>query len=216
MSAAICTLAHCRGVLDIRVLRGGRVETSCPQCDRRRAGICRDCPQPVYGTVGKAIRCASCARRARLKAGKRHRDDPEVRRRVAARDRRRYRTSEEYRERKRRNRRAWATRNREKIRRAKRRFLMKEGPSREKYLATQRRHNADPVRAEKKRQHAVARYYELHPIRPDPHCAGCKGRLAWSGAGAPPRWCDDCCSPAEKSRRRKLGRSITVVREAVA
>lgn len=35
----------------------GGLEWGCPKCDRRRAGICADCPQPVHGKVGRAERC---------------------------------------------------------------------------------------------------------------------------------------------------------------
>lgn len=229
MPANVCPLARCQrarlvAIPGERVTRrlGGSTLTYatarlvCPKCERRRAGICQDCPARVEGATGKALRCARCKRRARRHSDKKCRSRPEIRRRIAARGRRRYRTDAAYRDRRRAAGRDWARRNPEKKRRAARRLLLTEGPSREKYLATQRRHNADPVRIAKKRVWALARYYERHPVRPDPHCHGCSGRLEYSGVGLPPRWCDDCCSPAERARRRKLGRSIRVVATSVA
>jgi hypothetical protein len=198
------------------VLPGGSVVESCSRCARRRAGICRDCPQKVHGAIGKALRCEACNRRTRRANEKKHRSDPDVRRRLNAKARRRRIEDPSYAERRRAGSRTWTQKNPERKRLLNRRLLLSEGPSRERYLKTQRRHNANPKRQAKKRAHALARYYELHPTRPDPHCAGCRGRLAWGGTGKPPKWCDDCCRPAEKSRRRKLGHSITVVLEGAA
>jgi hypothetical protein len=216
MSAAICLKRFCGGIITSHVVEFGRVVHSCARCERKARGICRDCPNPVYGRVGWALRCETCAAKKRALEDKRFRADPDVKRHIAARDRKKYRKNKAFRDRKRRQRREWAARHRDEVARAKRRFLMREGPSRDRYLATQRRHNADPVRAEKKRVHARARYYVLHPERPLPICAGCRLRLNWGGTGAPPKWCDDCCPAAEKSRRRRLGRSITVIREVAA
>lgn len=42
----------------------GRVRWVCDACERRKAGICRDCPRPVSGTVGKSHRCDRCRRKA--------------------------------------------------------------------------------------------------------------------------------------------------------
>ena len=57
-----CALTKCRGVLTLTTDDLGRVHATCGQCARRRAGLCRDCPRPVDGTVGKAVRCAACRR----------------------------------------------------------------------------------------------------------------------------------------------------------
>lgn len=53
----------CGGVLEDRVDRLGRATIVCPRCERRRAGICRDCPRRVRGVPGRATRCPSCSRR---------------------------------------------------------------------------------------------------------------------------------------------------------
>lgn len=56
------------------VLPGGFVKLSCPRCARREAGICRDCPGPVSGTVRKAWYCAKCRERRIRLANKLYRD----------------------------------------------------------------------------------------------------------------------------------------------
>lgn len=58
----------CGAALILGVDQSGRVTTRCPQCERREAGICRDCPRPVEGRRLSAIRCADCKRRASSKA----------------------------------------------------------------------------------------------------------------------------------------------------
>lgn len=54
----------CGSVLETIVLRGGTTRTSCPRCERFKAGICRDCPARVAGRVRKARRCAACTEEA--------------------------------------------------------------------------------------------------------------------------------------------------------
>lgn len=216
MSAELCALRSCRQRLIIETVTGGRVVVRCPGCERRDAGLCRDCPAQVEGEVGKAIRCRRHKHARRNAQGKQSRHRDHVRAKINARDRRRRKTDAAFRERRLALGRQWRKKNPEKKRAAARRLLLSEGASRETYLATQRRHNADPMRIAKKRAQAQARYYELHPERPIPTCRGCEKRLQFSGSGAPPRWCDPCAPPAEKRRRLKLGRSIRVIEASVA
>jgi len=55
----------CRTPLQSRFV-GGETVPFCPTCDRKRRGICIDCTtEPVVGQVGKALRCALCAKVAR-------------------------------------------------------------------------------------------------------------------------------------------------------
>lgn len=54
----------CGAVLRERIARFGQLAWDCPRCERRKAGICADCPRPVVGTVGKAERCAEHRRLA--------------------------------------------------------------------------------------------------------------------------------------------------------
>lgn len=209
MSAA-CPLKHCRGALDIEVVRGGHVVTVCQRCERRKAGLCRDCPKKVYGTVGKAMRCEWCAKQTKREHARRWMADPDNRAKKNAGYRARTKTQES-RAKRAANRRAWCAKNPEKVKRHHRNFLLREGRARENYLAYHRKRNADPVAGQKKRDHALRRYYELHPERPSPMCKGCGGALPYLGTGVPPRWCDDCCNPTERSRRKRFGRSIRCV-----
>lgn len=54
--------ATCSGTLIFGTDQLGRVTSHCPSCARRRAGVCAECPKPVTGTVGRALRCAGCKR----------------------------------------------------------------------------------------------------------------------------------------------------------
>lgn len=49
---------RCGGVLRYETNGRGGMVVSCDRCERRRAGICRDCNARVVGTVGRADRCA--------------------------------------------------------------------------------------------------------------------------------------------------------------
>ena len=55
-----CALVRCRARLVEWVDRLGRYQTRCPQCDRRKAGICQTCPNPVDGKVGVSYYCGPC------------------------------------------------------------------------------------------------------------------------------------------------------------
>lgn len=182
---ARCPLLRCAGLLEHEMRPGGAVVTRCPRCDRRRAGLCRDCPRPVYGTVGKAMRCADCAREARRVSEARWMSDPNNRRKRNASHRRRWRQKPELRKRKREQRRAWASAHPDRIKRSRRRYHLKQTPG---YVAGYQRANANPVRAEQKRQQARAKYYELHPTRPSPVCAACGEPIAWQPPGRPPKY----------------------------
>lgn len=160
----------------------------------RQTGICMDCDQPVEGTKGKALRCAEHKRRAKLdqenaarrsKAGR-------AKRRKYERKRLRQKTVREARNRRKRKlhaeRMATDPEYAKEYRRRRQRETLASHPSRERYLETQRRHNADPTRAEQKREQARRRYYELRPERPDPHCATCGEQIDWSPPGRPPKY----------------------------
>lgn len=62
----------CNGLLEISVDRNGRTITRCEWCERREAGICRDCPRPVDSNHLLSLRCAECKYRAKLAARRRH------------------------------------------------------------------------------------------------------------------------------------------------
>jgi len=61
----------CRAELQNRKVDGVTVPF-CPQCDRKRRGICIDCQRaPVEGTPGKSLRCLMCHKIARSETGRR-------------------------------------------------------------------------------------------------------------------------------------------------
>lgn len=198
----------CGGLLEHEVLRDGTIRTRCPRCERRRQGICQDCPRPVEGRVGSARRCRDCKKREKKAAYTRYRArHPEVVarwKRAAqllkhtdpARYAHRLATKK-----------AWRERNVVRIKLGKRKWrLNPDRPngysSREKYLAYHADYRAK--HREEKRLYALRRYYELHPDRPHPICAcGCEQRIPWDGSGRPRKWLPEhdpwprCLTPEE-------------------
>lgn len=192
-----CPIRHCGGWLEFTVGRLGQTISSCPRCERRRRGICRDCPRPVEGAIGKSLRCATCkleADRANMRRYERANREERLRR-----ARERLAQHPEQRERHNRKRAAWRKAHPDRVRLQKRREALRQSPKR---LAYYTRYNA--ARREEKRAAARRRYYELHPVRPSCRCIDCGERVRWtSGLGRPPKRCDRCCSPSELRRRRR-------------
>jgi hypothetical protein len=174
-----CPLVRCRARLLFTIDRLGRSVATCPQCARRKAGICRDCPAPVAGTIGKSLRCAVHTAAARLEAGRRYTNWHREERNAAHRKRSK---RPEVRARKRETRKAWAQARPEKVTQYRRRYHLKRTPG---YVAGYQRHNARPERQAQKRAQAIARYYELHPTRPAPVCRSCGVAIPYTGKGRP-------------------------------
>lgn len=208
MSGERCAAKRCRALLTFETDNLGRLIARCVLCERRRAGVCADCPAPVEGRVGWAKRCARCKVRARHDDNRRsdtaNRDARRAaeRRRVARwkkEDPDRY---EAYRANKNARRREWVRLNPDKRKAARRRYHLKRTPG---YVRGYQRNNRRRDRIADKRRRAIVKYYELHPIRPDCLCAGCGCKIAWNGTGRPRVKCDSCCTPAELKRRIKRG-----------
>jgi len=203
--AQTCPIRICRGPLLDETDGTGRVALRCPRCERRLAGICRDCPAPVEGQRGKAVRCGRCKVVARQRAARQSElRDREGRRR---RERARYRANADLREKKASSRRAWRARHAEQVARHKRREALRQLPSR---LAYYREYNAK--RRDQKRAHARAQYYRLYPERPQPICRTCQVSIPWAPPGRPPVRCDDCVPPSVLRRRQP--RRVTTARVA--
>lgn len=65
MSGAVrCLKPTCRAVYAVTTDGAGRVVGDCPRCARKRAGVCRDCPNRTAST--RHVRCTSCARARKL------------------------------------------------------------------------------------------------------------------------------------------------------
>ncbi len=59
-----CSAANCGGLVEAFVVEFGRVAYSCRRCERKRKGLCRDCPSPTPST--HHWRCARCAKRRKM------------------------------------------------------------------------------------------------------------------------------------------------------
>lgn len=193
--AQTCPIRICRGPLIDETDGTGRASLRCLRCERRLAGICRDCPAPVEGSLGKAVRCARCKVVARQVAARRSelRDRDGRRRRARA----RYRANADQREKKAIYSRAWRARHEADVAKHKRREALRQSPSRLEYF---RAYNAK--RREQKRAHARAAYYRRHPERPQPICRTCQAVIPWAPPGRPPVECN-ACAPAHVVRRRR-------------
>ena len=71
MQGSVCVMKRgkhwvCGGTVREVVDRLGRVEPVCDRCERRMAGVCRDCPRKVSGRVGHAVYCTPCRTRVGL------------------------------------------------------------------------------------------------------------------------------------------------------
>ena len=156
-TARVCQHRHgpgiCGTMLEHRANALGRVVTSCPKCERRRAGICRDCPRAVEGRVGSAVRCAECKARAR---------DEQVRAYavrshdvVLANAKRRYRKNRAERKRRAEYKRRWRKLNPDKVKAQKRREALRQSSTRLEYhRAYRERRKAERARRELRRYHA--------------------------------------------------------------
>lgn len=203
---------RCGGRLETEVVRGGATHTYCPRCRRRAAGQCIDCTRPVEGQRGKALRCAACKARARnhYQAVHRERHRDEINRQQKAR-RTRLDRDPEYRARRLAVKKAWRERNVVRIKLSKRKWrLNPERPngysSREKYEAYHRAYRAK--HAERRRELARKKYYELHPDRPHPVChCGCDQEIPWDGRGRPRLYLVEH-NPYHDSPRKRLMKAI--------
>jgi hypothetical protein len=189
----------CRAPLESRFVDGATVPF-CPQCDRKRRGICIDCrTEPVVGTVGKALRCGACAKIERLAAGDRYKQRHPSRlkkewlRRKAALEQ----NPEAHREVLERKR-LWRQARPERVAAQKKADALKHA---DRVAAYHREYRAR--HAEKKRAYARAKYYEQHPERPTPVCRVCSEPIAWGGRGRPPVLCLAHVPPSTASRRHR-------------
>lgn len=189
----------CGGLLEDRVDRArGTVVRECPRCARRLAGLCRDCPRPVEGTRGRAIRCASCKARAQQAAHERfvarHADRLREKARAAYQD-------PAVRARRNTYKRLYRQARREQVRREKRRAALRHNAARERMLAYHRKYNA--ARRSAKAEAQRLRERELTPA-PQPICVGCARPIpgydhrpeCMENVGRPPTRCVFCLTPA--------------------
>jgi hypothetical protein len=132
----------------------------------------------------KGVYCTACAfRLARERSNGKERS-PAAKRSQKARDRARNRSEQ---------RRAWSRKwraeNPDKVRAYKRRAALNPTPRRKE---RERYHNSRPERIAAKRAQARAKYYEQHPVRPQPVCRDCGSAIAYTPPGRPKVRCDEC------------------------
>lgn len=188
-----CPHAHgggrCGALLEEGTDGTGKLVLKCPACERRLRGICRDCPRPVEGRVGSAVRCKECKTRKQQEQVanyiKQHRDE------INARMRERSQRAEE-RARRLAYGKAYRKAHPERVRLWKRREALKQGSRRLEYA---RRYNA--ARREEKARVMREQYYATTPA-PSPVCVSCARDIPWEArgqggaAGRPPKRCVFC------------------------
>lgn len=183
---------RCGGILEHEVLRDGTTRTICPKCERRLAGICQDCPRPVEGRVGLALRCKDCKRRVRVRYSETYRvRHPDEYRKQQREMRARRNADPERRAHFLAVKAAWRARNRARMKMYKRKWRLEGRPggyrSREQYEAYHRAYRErHRVRyREAARQRAAARRAARGPII----CAcGCGQQVPWDGRFRPAKW----------------------------
>jgi hypothetical protein len=97
-------------------------------------------------------------------------------------------------------------------RKRRQRETLFSSPGRPKYMATQRKHNANPARQQRKRELARTAYLAEHPQRPAPVCVTCGAAIPWEpkpkgASGRPPKYCYrvECIPyPISRARRERL------------
>lgn len=162
---------------------------TCPK-GRKAGGICQNCPKPVEGMVGRALRCRRCKQEARREGWRRYdRQHAEKRR---AYDRQRWRNDPAHRIRKRQLRRERAKTPEEQARRREYR-RRREVRNTKAVLEERRRTEARPERkaARLKWAHENQTKY-VGPRGIKPTCATCGVEVPYSGRGRPHKQCSTC------------------------
>jgi hypothetical protein len=179
LPSRFCSVVKCRALLETTIDRFGRAHTSCPACDRRRAGLCVDCgraPEP-----GK-WRCAADRRRRDNERARRSWARYPERKRAQRRRRRLARTPEQVaaeRERRRLARLANLEAHKERCRRYVRAHPIGLAVTRRRYYLA---HRAELIEREKRR------YRATHP-EPSRECQVCGADTGWRGVGRVRRFC---------------------------
>ncbi len=196
----------CGGPLTTTTDGHGGTITTCAWCERHARGLCLECPRPV---VGRAKRCPEHLRIERSRAGKRYLERHGERAR--ARNRELYMRPEP---RARRNayKRAWRKLHPDLVKQQKRRVALRQP---QHVLDYMRRYRAK--HREHYRRTQLARYYQLHPVRPDTRCEVCGGDVGWSGTGRPAKRCDAHVPPCIRRAReeRRTARVVAATEQPV-
>lgn len=203
---------RCGTVLVERIDGIGRMLFECPRCVRRAAGFCWQCGRPRSNDRARGLYCSTCFAASYRESQKRCEASAERKEKRGKYDRMRW-LDPEVRARKVETRRAWMAAHPEKVLEYKRREALNPTPRKKQ---RERWWNAQPERIQKKREQARARYYELHPTRPNPTCTGCARPITWSPPGRPPMRCDECVPPSIAKKRLRPAPPVTLQPGAVA
>lgn len=185
----------CGGRLEDRPDRLGRMQVICPRCERRAAGLCRDCPRPVYGKRGFAIRCQACNLKAHAVASAKSLELNRTERNRRWRQRHKARTPEQKALDAARKR-AWRLAHPEHIARAKRRESLKQSPRAAAYHAARRKAQRAEIAAK-----ARERYWLLRGAKPVVHCRKCGDEIPRPAMGRPRLTCNACVPRSVAARR---------------
>lgn len=193
----------CGGIIETYIDTQGRTRVRCPLCERRKRGICRDCNAPVYGAVGKALRCgkhAHEARRRQMRASEeRHREKRLEKNRA-------YYHRPDVRARRIEYKKAWRKANPDKVRAQKRRYVAK--------------HAGDPNSAYNRFHRRYRRKFQEHKREMErdrlaaggamkakaPKCTKCGRSTRWKPlhrghSGKPWTICTPCLWPHQRKAR---------------
>lgn len=206
---------RCGGAIETYIDAAGRTRVRCGFCERRKAGICRDCNAPVYGAVGKALRCerhATEARRAAIRRSEeRHREQRLEKSRAY------YQNNPDIRTRRNEYKRWYRKMHPEKTRAQKKRYVEKH--RRDPNSAYNRYHRRYRAKYRlQKREFERDRLKANPPARKTvPRCSQCGRSTRWrpvhkGNAGRPWTKCTRCLQPSERkirmrNRRRALQRA---------
>jgi hypothetical protein len=207
MSADVCRKRFCGCVLEFHTVEGRLVE-SCPWCDRKRRGLCRDCPRPVHGTVGKSLRCAphaAEAQRERTRAWVR--SHPEEAR---ASSRRTYQKDEAARASRNEYKRQYRKLHPDKVRAQKRRYVEKHAANPNswyvRYHARYNRRFGAHAREILDAKRVIAQAHAKVP-----RCRECGRSTRWTKipglSGKPWETCNRCAWPHQVRERKRVRRA---------
>lgn len=183
----------CGGLLYTETDGNGTSRIVCELCERVKHHVCIECNRPTASRGPLARRCVAHLKTARTAAyqrwGARHADE-----KLAM--VRRYNAWPEVREKKCRYKRVWRKLNPEKVKAQKRRESLRHSPHRNSYHARYRKRHREHYRLRQ-----LARYYRLHPERPQPVCVKCGRPIPWIPPGQPPIYCLRCVFPSVRKLR---------------
>lgn len=205
-----CRLCRTRQRVEISTDgHGNMVERLVCGCEeRRRAGICLDCPKPVEGRIGVALRCAECKRKAQREYSRRYRerhpdrirkiyDRTNTERRTEAGRARRRIYEKEHRKR--------PDVNARRKERRRQRGVERPDLKREQHKRYKARHpervKAQQDAANRRRAAEKREYMHLYCTKyvgegMKPKCRTCGGAVEWNGSGRPHLDCLECRSAA--------------------